>query len=199
MPDEISPTPEPAPGPQTSADLGTGSTINIADEFGTAKRNLPSGKIVGIVLAALVVVAGIFAFVQRAKPQGQGSLDFVSVADMGDGKSIMVAATVTLQNSGQKPLWIHTIGATLLPATGGELKDTAASAVDFDRYFQALPTLKEHATQALLPEMKLMPGEQRKGTVVVSFPVTSEAFNQKKGFKVVIQPYDQPVPIELGQ
>ena len=199
MADETSNTPETASGAQTSADLGTGSTINIADEFGTAKRNLPSGKIVAIVLAVLVVVAGIFAFVQRAKPQGQGSLDFVSVADMGDGKSIMVAATVTLQNSGQKPLWIHTIGATRLPATGGEIKDTAASAVDFDRYFQALPTLKEHATQALLPEMKLMPGEQRKGTVVVSFPVTSAAFNQKKGFKVVIQPYDQPVPIELGQ
>jgi hypothetical protein len=199
MSDETAHPPEPTPSAPTRGEFGNGSTINIADEFGTAKRNLPPGKIVGIVLAVLVVVAGLFAFLQRPKPQGHGSLDYVSIADMGDGKSIMVAATVTLRNTGEKPLWIHTIGATLLPAAGGELKDTAASAVDFDRYFQALPALREHATQALLPEMKLMPGEQKKGTVVVSFPVTSVDFNQKKGFKVVIQPYDQPVPIELGQ
>jgi hypothetical protein len=199
MADEIPMTPQTPPAPQTSSDLGAGSTINIGDEFGTAKRNLPPAKIVAIVLAALVVAAGMFAFTQRAKPQGQGSLDFVSVADMPDGKSIMVAATVTLQNSGQKPLWIHAIGGTLVRADGKEVKDTAASAVDFDRYFQALPTLEEHATEALLPETKLMPGEHRKGTVVVSFPVTQVDFNQKKSFKVVIQPYDQPVPIELGQ
>jgi len=33
----------------------------------------------------------------------------------------------------------------------------------------------------------------------VSFPVTLDQFNSKKSFKVVIQPYDQPVPVELGQ
>ena len=94
---------------------------------------------------------------------------------------------------------MHTIGATLVTADGKEFKDNAASAVDFERYFQALPTLREHATDALVPELKLMPGDQKRGTVVVSFPITLDQFNSKKSFKVVIQPYDQPVPVELGQ
>jgi hypothetical protein len=203
MPDD-SPTPppvsvpEPAPAPPRFGSVG-GPTINIGEEFGTAKRNLPPAQILLIVMAALAVIAAIFAFVQRAKPQGQGTLEATSVAEIPGQGSVMVAATVTLQNPSKKPLWVHTIGATLVTADGKEFKDNAASAVDFERYFQALPTLREHATDALVPELKLMPGDQKRGTVVVSFPVTLDQFNSKKSFKVVIQPYDQPVPVELGQ
>ena len=201
MPDDT-PTPPPPPAQQAPAPPrfgGVGPTINIGDEFGTAKRNLPPAQIVLIVMAALAVVAAIFAFVQRAKPQGQGTLEATSVAEIPGQGSVMVAATVTLQNPSKKPLWVHTIGATLVTADGKEFKDNAASAVDFERYFQALPTLREHATDALVPELKLMPGDQKRGTVVVSFPITLDQFNSKKSFKVVIQPYDQPVPVELGQ
>ena len=203
MPDD-SPTPPPvsvperAPAPPRFGSVG-GPTINIGEEFGTAKRNLPPAQILLIVMAALAVIAAIFAFVQRAKPQGQGTLEATSVAEIPGQGSVMVAATVTLQNPSKKPLWVHTIGATLVTADGKEFKDNAASAVDFERYFQALPTLREHATDALVPELKLMPGDQKRGTVVVSFPITLDQFNSKKSFKIVIQPYDQPVPVELGQ
>jgi hypothetical protein len=201
MPDEIpaSRPPQPPDEIPNPSDLGVGPTINIGDEFGTGKRNLPPARVVLVVLAVIAVVAAIFAFTQRAKPQGQGSLDFVSVAEIPGQNSVMVAATVTLQNSGKKPLWIHTIGGTLTTTDGKDLRDDAASAVDFERYFQALPALREHATAPLVPELKLLPGDQKKGTVVFSFPVSLDAFNTKKSFKVVIQPYDQPVPVELGQ
>ena len=197
MPDENAP-PSIA-GQQTPTDLGAGPTIDIGDEFGTARRNLPPARVVVIVLVALAVIASIYSFVQRPQPQGSGSLDFVDVAEIpGSRPAVMVAATVTLQNSGKKPLWIHTIGASLVTADDKKFEDTAASAVDFDRYFQALPSLKEHATEALLPETKLLPGEQKKGTVVVSFPVAQAAFDARKSFKVIIRPYDQPVAVELG-
>jgi hypothetical protein len=192
------PSPTPPP-PSTSSEGSGGPTIHISDEFGTAERNLPPAQIVLIVLGALAVISAIFAFTQRAKPQGSGSLDAVSVAEMPGQKSVMVAATVTLVNSGKKPLWIHTISGTLTKSDDNELKDGAASAVDFERYFQALPALREHATEALVPETKLMPGDQKKGTVIFSFPVSKEEFASNKHFKVVIQPYDQPVPVELGQ
>ena len=72
---DVIPVPEANPG----LDLGPGPGINIAEEFGTAKRNLPPAKIVGIVLAVAVVVVGIFAFLERAKPQGGGSIDNIAV------------------------------------------------------------------------------------------------------------------------
>ena len=69
--------------------------------------------------------------------------------------------------------------------------------MDFDRYFQAFPTLKEHALNAIPPETKIPPGGQAQGTIVVSFPVTQDGFDKRKSLSVVIQPYDQPLPLVL--
>jgi hypothetical protein len=33
--------------------------------------------------------------------------------------------------------------------------------------------------------------------VVVSFPVTQDGFDKRKSLSVVIQPYDQPLPLVL--
>jgi hypothetical protein len=192
------PTPEPSanPGARPLMNLGPGPGVNIGEEFGTAKRNLPPAKIVVIALAAAAIVLGSLAFVQRAKPQGGGSVDNISAAEVPDQNSVMVAVNVTVRNGGEKPLWIHTIKATL--KTGDhEFSDEAASAIDFDRYFQAFPVLKEHALAALPPETKIAPGAQAQGTVVVSFPVTKDGFDKRQSLSVVIQPYDQPLPLVL--
>jgi hypothetical protein len=192
------PTPEPTPEPDATPviDLGPGPGINIGEEFGTAKRNLPPAKIVAIVLGVAAVLLGIFAFVTRAKPQGDGSVDNISVVEVPDQHAVMVAVNVTLHNSGKKSLWIHDIKARLT-TNGGEFTDEAASAVDFDRYFQAFPTLKEHAIAAIPPETKIPPGGQAQGTIVVSFPVIKDDFDKRKSLSVAIQPYDQPLPVVL--
>ncbi len=197
MPEEapqspLTPRPaEPAPSPPQPP-----TPFNIGEEFGTAKRNLPPVKIVAIALAAVAVVLAAFAFLQRAKPQGGGSIDNIAAVEIPNQNAVLVAVNVTVHNTGVKPLWIHTIKATLKTGNG-EFHDEAASAVDFDRYFQAFPTLKEHALAALTPETQLQPGNEARGTVVVSFPVTQDAFDKRKSLSVVIQPYDQPVPIVL--
>src|SRR5713226_4537227 len=193
---KLTPDATPEPMPEPAMDLGPGPGINIGEEFGTAKRNLPPGKIVGIVLAVAAIGVGTVAFLERAKPQGGGSVDNIAVAEIPDQNAVLVAVNVTVHNSGQKPLWIHDIKATI-KTDSGEFTDEAASAVDFDRYFQAFPTLKEHALAALTPETQLQPGNEARGTVVVSFPVTQDAFDKRKSLSVVIQPYDQPVPIVL--
>jgi hypothetical protein len=200
MPEETSPAPTPEPTPEPDSppmiDLGPGPGINIGEEFGTAKRNLPPAKIVVVVLGVAAVLLGIFAFVTRAKPQGDGSVDNITAVEIPDQHAVMVAVNVTLRNSGKKSLWIHDIKAKLT-TDGGEFIDEAASAVDFDRYFQAFPTLKEHAIAAIPPETKLLPGGQAQGTIVVSFPVTKDDFDKRKSLSVAIQPYDQPLPVVL--
>jgi hypothetical protein len=204
MPEDTpaTPLPDPAseeashPASQPSLDLGPGPGVNIGEEFGTAKRNLPPAKIVAIALAAAAIILGTLAFLQRAKPQGGGSVDHIAATEIPDQNAVLVAVNVTVRNAGQRPLWIHTIKATL--ETGGhEYSDDAASAIDFDRYFQAFPVLKERAIAALPPETKIPPGGEAKGTVVVSFPVTQEGFDKRQSLSVVIQPYDQPVPLIL--
>jgi hypothetical protein len=173
-----------------------GPTINIADEFGTAKRNLPPVKPLLLTTAGILIIVGVVAFLQRAKPQGGGSLDNVAAVEIPGQNASLVALTFTLRNSGEKSLWVHDIQAKLA-TSNGELTSEAVSAVDFDRYYQAFPALKANTQPALAPEDKLQPGQEIKRTVIVSFPVTLDAFNQRRSVSVAIQPYDQPVPVVL--
>jgi hypothetical protein len=185
----VPPPQQPPPEPITE--------FHIGDEFGTAKRNLPPAGIVLICIAAVAVIVGIFAFKERQKPQGAGSIDFVAAAEVPGQNMILTAITLTLRNTADKPLWIHTLKARLTTADDKTFDDDAASAVDLDRYFQAFPALKESSEPPLSPETKLLAGTEQRGTVIVSFKVTREAFDQRKSLTVTIQPYDQVLPVVL--
>jgi hypothetical protein len=198
MPDET-PTPAPVPSPTSASPAPAtqrGPTIHIGDEFGTAKRNLPPIKILLLALAGVLVIAGIMAFVQRAKPLAAGSLDNVAAVQVPGQNASLVALTFTLRNAPDKPLYVKGIQGRLVTSTG-DLTGDALSAVDFDRYYQAFPALKGGAQPALAPEDKLQPGQELKRTVIVSFPVLLDVVNQRKSVSVIIEPYDQPLPIIL--
>jgi len=191
------------PARPSGLDLGPGVGINVTEDMAAPERKLPPLKILLYTLAGLAVILGIYGFIGRAKPQGAGSVDNIAAVEVPGQNSMLVALTVTLHNSGEKPLWIHTIQGKLClagqncKAPSDGYADDAASAVDFDRYFQAFPDLKQGSQAALLPETKILPGNEAHGTVIVSFPVTKDVFDKRQSVSVVIQPYDQPLPVRL--
>ncbi len=204
MSDEMSaqPVPPPPQPPAPPAPIVKPATepsteFHIGDEFGTAKRNLPPTGIVLICIAAVAVIVGIFAFKERPKPQGAGSINFVTAAEVPGQNMILAAITMTLRNTADKPLWIKTLQAQLTTADDKTFEDKSASAVDLDRYYQAFPALKESSEPAISPETKLLAGAEQRGTIIVSFRVTKEAFDQRKALTVSIQPYDQVLPVIL--
>ena len=158
-------------------------------------RCLPAVPLV-IALVVVIIVVGVVAFLFRAKPVAQGGIDAVYFSEPANMTNAMVLLQVTLRNVGSKTLYIKAIKADL--KTDQELSDDAASPSDYDRYFMAYPDLKEHSTQPLVAEMKIAPGAEQKGTVLVSFPVTKEQFEARKDLDVTIEPYDQN-PIVLRQ
>ena len=219
MSEELPPTPQPpldptAP-PEIAADTGanqTGLTFNIGDEFGTAKRNLPPVTIVLIGIAVVLVAAAVLILTQH-RPSGVGSIYDVSAVEIPGQNAVLVAINVNLQNSSKKAIQIHTIKASIVmlekkrddqakpPAdvdTDVPYEDEAASPMDFERYFQAFPALRHHAVDPLKVETRIPPGGQTAGTIVVSFPVTEAAFNQRKSLNVTIQPYDEMAIVLTG-
>jgi len=190
MPEEIPPPPSPPAPPEPS------TPFHIGEEFGTAKKNLPPVKIVLIGVAVIAVIAIIVSLVQRPHSATTGSIDDIVSVEVPDQHMIMVAINVAFQNNGIKPYWIHTIKADL-DTGSASFSDDAASPADFDRYFEAFPTLKQHALAPLEREAKIIPGGHIQGTIIVAFPVTPDAFANRKSLKVTIQPYDQPVPLVL--
>jgi hypothetical protein len=197
-PESAQPATPPKPAGPPALDLGPGVGINITQDMAAPERKLPPLKILLYTLAGLAVVLGVYGFIGRAKPQGAGSVDNVAAVEVPGQNSMLVALTVTLHNSGEKPLWIHTVQGKL-KTTSDEYSDDAASAVDFDRYFQAFPDLKQGSQAALMPETKILPGNDAHGTVIVSFPVTKDVFDKRQSISVVIQPYDQPLPVTLSK
>jgi len=196
MPEDIPSRPPAIPSAPASSPSAPGTPFHIGEEFGTAKKNLPPVKIVLIGVAVIAVVALITSLTQRPHSATTGSIDDVISVEVPGQNLVMVAINVSFQNNGIKPYWIHSIKADL-DSGSATFSDDAASPADFDRYFQAFPTLKQHAINPLEREAKIDPGGRTQGTIVVAFPVTPDAFASRKSLKVKIQPYFQPVPLVL--
>ena len=171
--------------------------VPITEEFDSPKRSLPPAVPVAIALAVVAVVVGVIAFVERSKPVAQGGIDAVYASQPANMTNTMVALQVTVTNVGDKALYIKAVSANL-KTDQGDQSDDAASASDYDRYFSAYPDLRQHATQPLTVETKIMPGAEQKGTVLVAFPVTEQQFGARKDLSVTIVPYDQS-PIVLRE
>jgi hypothetical protein len=196
MPEE---TPLPsAANAQASKPSAPGTSFRIGEEFGTAKKNLPPARIVLIGVGIVLLVGAILAVLERPQSSAAGSIDQMVSVEIPNQGSVMAAINVSFRNNGVKPFWIHTIKAELETANG-TFPDDAASPADFDRYYQAFPALKQYAIRPLEREAKIEPGGQTQGTIIVSFPVTPEAFASRKTLKVIIQPYDQPAPLVVAK
>src|SRR5579885_3613307 len=105
MPDQTPAPPPSAPPPPPAAPKGP--TINIGEEYGTAKKNLPPAKVVLIAVAGVLVVVLIASFLKRAKPQGSGSLDNVVAVEVPGQNTTLVALTFKLHNGSDKALYVR--------------------------------------------------------------------------------------------
>ena len=189
-------TPPPTPQPPSAP---SGPTINIGEEFGTAKKSLPSSKILVIAIIVLGIVVAFVSFLRRAKPQASGTLDNVVAVQIPGQDSTMVALTFTIHNTSDKILYVHTLQASVKAPNVPDSTVDAVSAVDFDRYFQAFPTLKNGSQPPLTPETKIQPGETTARTIIVAFPMNLDAFNRRQVLAAVVWPYDQTVPVVLSK
>lgn len=195
MPDQppVPPSEIQAPEPPK---VPTGPTINIGEEYGTAKKNLPPVKIVLIAVGAVLVVVLIASFLKRAQPQASGTLDNVSAVELPGNTSTMAALTFTLHNTSDKALYVRALEGKVKTASGESTAD-AVSAMDFERYFQAFPALKNGAQPPLSPEVRVQVGETVTRTIIAVFPLTLDAFNQRQSVSVVLWPYNYTVPVTM--
>jgi len=178
------PTPVAAP-PPVQNDIPA-----LSEEFDRAKWTLPPASMLAVALVAVAIVVAIVVWSNRYKPTSNGSIDDVAAVELGDKNSVLAIVNVSIHNLGEKPFYIHDIKVKVT-TDKGEFSDEAASAVDYDRYFQAYPTLKQHAIQPLVPETKIVTGGETKGSVVVSFPINQQSFDQRKSLTVTVGAYDQ--------
>jgi hypothetical protein len=164
--------------------------VPMTEEMDSARWTLPPLGVVAIVLVIIAVVVGVIAWRLQPQPVASGTIDDVFAVATPDNQT-MVAIKVTFSNVGNgRPLYIRNIKAKTVTSSG-EHEDEAANAVDYERYFQAFPALRSHVEQPLKVETRVPAGLKTEGSVIVSFPISTDEFNARKSLSVIIEPYDQ--------
>jgi hypothetical protein len=183
-----------SPGSKTPA-AAENRDFDISEEYGTARKNLPPARIVAICIAVVAVIALIYALTHRAHPLSTGSIDDVLAVPIPGQDETMVAINISIQNTEPKPIWIKSIQVGT-DVAGQHFTDDASPATDVERYFQAMPELKQHALELLTTDKQINPEGKISGTVVVSFPVKPDDFAARKSLTVTVTPFNE-VPLVL--
>jgi hypothetical protein len=197
-PAESNPAPEnPQPPSSTAPDAGH---VPMTEEMDSAKWRLPPALPVLLAAVALAIVIAIFTFA-TSRPVAVGKILSITSAEQLSKDSTLVAINAEVKNTSKEPVTIHEIHVELTPpasaADQSVLRDEAASAVDYERYFQAYPALAQNKMEPLRRETKIQPGETVQGTLIVGFPVNQQSFDDRKSLQLLITLYDHSVPVKI--
>jgi hypothetical protein len=179
--------PKPPPPKPPPPDAGH---IPMTEEMDSARWTLPPLVPLLIAATAVALFAGGYYWLGKGEIVSTGAIQEVVAAEQPDKASVLVLVRLVVENKGEKPFWVRAMRVGL-KTSQGEWSDEAASAVDHDRYFQAFPELAAHRAPALQVETKIPPGAKQEGIVIVSFPVTQQAFDQRQSLTVTVDAYDQ--------
>jgi hypothetical protein len=164
--------------------------VPITEEFDRAKWTLPPPQVILVALVIVAVALAAVSWFARARPTSAGSIGEVAAVEMPDHNNVLAIVQFTIHNVGRKSMWIRDITAKLV-TDKGEWTDVAANKSDLERYYKGFPELRQHAAEPFVQEMKIQPGGQQSGMILVGFPVSKDAFEHRKSLSVTVDLYDQ--------
>jgi hypothetical protein len=182
----------------------------MGEEMDSARWTLPPIVPLVVGLVIVVIVVGIVLVGGRAKPGASASITGVHAVDKKGQPGVLAIVHVHINNVGDKPIWIKSSSVTV-DTDQGKWTDDAAPASDFKRYLQAYPELQQYEKPPLSAEMKIAPGAQVDGMLLVGYPPPPEPnattppadfkvadFDKRKGLTVTIDLYDRR-PLEIQE
>ncbi len=193
--------------------------VPITEEMDSARWTLPPVVPVVVALVVLGALVAGYLLLSRKPPTSSGAvtrLEIVpvhvqssrSLAPGQEGQvggseeifdQVVVAVQLGIKNATDRPMYINDIEAKLA-TDQKEYSDEAAPAGDYERLFQAYPTLKQNAIPPFKSETKMAPGEKQDGMAIFSFPVTKDVWDKRKSFKVTVNIYDHaPLVLDTAQ
>lgn len=142
-------------------------------------------------IAAIVILAGAYLFVHstEAPPVAQGKITKLFAVQQPGADRVIVGVEMQLKNAYDKDIIVRGITAKLVTSDGKDYTDQAAAAGEHERYYKAIPELKQSDAPPLLFDTKLTPGQETKGLLIVGFPVTKDAFDRRQSLEVKMDFY----------
>jgi hypothetical protein len=168
----------------------------------SARRNL-----LAPVLIAFLLLGIVLALVIRATPHRTADLtitrtaifpthtvfksDSTLVGHDQTQDDLYVLTTLRIDDRLHLPLFIKDLTGTLTTADGQVFTTSATENQDFDNVYASFPGLKPLASEPLLRETTIAPGQSAQGMVLLHFPVTKAAWDHRRTATLNVDLYHQ--------
>jgi hypothetical protein len=117
--------------------------------------------------------------------------DSIIVANQHTEDDLYVLTTLRIDDRLHLPLFLKDFTATLTTAEGEEITTSAVEKQDLDNVYTSFPALKPLASEPLLRETMISPGQSAEGMVLLHFPVTKEIWDHRRTAVLNVDLYHQ--------
>jgi hypothetical protein len=167
-----------------------------------ARRNL-----LAPVLLAFLILGIVLALLLRYTPHRTPDLSILRTAiypthTVFKSESIVVAnqraedvlyvlTTLRIDDHLHLPLFLKDFTGTLTTAEGEEITTSAVEKLDLDNVYTSFPGLKPLASEPLLRDTMISPGQSAEGMILLHFPVTKEVWDHRRTAVLNVDLYHQ--------
>ena len=167
-----------------------------------ARRNL-----LAPVLLAFLILGIVLALLLRFTPHKTADLtvtrtsiypthtvfksDSILVANQHAEDALYVLTTLRIDDRLHLPLFLKDFTATLTTAEGEEITTSAVEKPDLENVYTSFPGLKPLASEPLLRDTMISPGQSAEGMILIHFPVTREVWDHRRSAVLNIDLYHQ--------
>jgi hypothetical protein len=159
------------------------------------------------VLLAFLILGITLALAIRFTPHKTADLDIVHTAiypahTVFKGESILVGhdqarddlyvlTTLRVTDGLRLPLFLKDFTATLTTGDGQEITTSAIEKDDIASVYSAFPALKPLASEPLLRETMINPGQSTQGMILLHFPITQDVWDHRRTAVLNVDLYHQ--------
>jgi len=167
-----------------------------------ARRNL-----LAPVLLAFLILGIVLALLLRFTPHRTADLtitrttiypthtvfksESIVVANERAEDVLYVFTTLRIDDRLRLPLFLKDFTATLTTGEGEEITTSAVEKLDLDNVYTSFPGLKPLASEPLLRDTMISPGESAQGMVLLHFPVTKDVWDHRRTAVLNVDLYHQ--------
>ena len=167
-----------------------------------ARRNL-----LAPVLLAFLILGIVLALLLRFTPHKTADLtitrttvypthtvfksDSIIVANQHAEDALYVLTTLRIDDRLHLPLFLKDFTATLTTAEGEEITTSAVEKPDLENVYTSFPGLKTLASEPLLRDTMISPGQSAEGMILLHFPVTKDVWERRRTAVLNVDLYHQ--------
>jgi hypothetical protein len=117
--------------------------------------------------------------------------DSIVVASQHAEDDLYVLTTLRIDDRLRLPLFLKDFTATLTTSDGQEITTSATEKDDLATVYTSFPAIKPLATEPLLRETMIAPGQSAEGMILLHFPVTKAVWDSRRTAVLNVDLYHQ--------